>query len=85
MAERDELWEAVKAEYIGRRDKGQRVGLKELAETFGVNYQTLRNRKNRERWDEMPEKRKRGGTAREHQQQRKAKCGGAAPGGAGQE
>lgn len=61
MAERDELWEAVKAEYIGRRDKGQRVGLKELAETFGVNYQTLRNRKNRERWDEMPEKRKRGG------------------------
>lgn len=61
MAERDELWEAVKAEYIGRRDKGKRVGLKELAETFGVNYQTLRNRKNRERWDEMPEKRKRGG------------------------
>ena len=63
MAERDELWEAVKAEYIGRRGKGEQVSLKELAETFGVNYQTLRNRKNRERWEEnvRPPKRKRGG------------------------
>ena len=63
MAERDKLWETVKAEYVARRVKGEQVGLKELAETYGVNYQTLRNRKNRERWDEsvQPPKRKRGG------------------------
>lgn len=64
MAEREDVWETAKAEYIERRAKGERVSLKELAESLGVKYQTLRNRKNKDRWDENvppPPKRKRGG------------------------
>lgn len=64
MAERADVWETARAEYMERRANGEKVNLKELAERLGVNHQTLRNRKSREKWDEAvppPPKRKRGG------------------------
>lgn len=64
VAERADMLDTARAEYIKRRTIGEKVNLKELAERLGVKYQTLRNRKNREKWDEYipsPAKRKRGG------------------------
>lgn len=61
MAERDNVWETARAEYIARRANGEKVNLKELSERLGVKYQTLRNRKNREKWDEALPPKKRGG------------------------
>ena len=63
MAERADVWEQAKREYIDRRARGEKVNLRELAERLGVKHQTMRNRKSRERWDEeVPTpKRKRGG------------------------
>ncbi len=64
MAERANVWETARVEYIARRANDEKVNLKELSERLGVKYQTLRNRKNREKWDEAvppPPKKKRGG------------------------
>lgn len=63
VAERADVWETARAEYIERRAKGEKINLKEFATRLDVNYQTLRNRKNVEKWDEaVPKpKKKRGG------------------------
>jgi len=62
VAEGADVWEAAKAEYMERRARGEKVNLKELSARLGVKYQTLRNRKNKDKWDETPlPKRRRGG------------------------
>ena len=63
MPKRSEKHDTAKAEYIARKSKGESVNLRELAEQQGVTYQTLRNWKAADKWDEaVPKpKRKRGG------------------------
>jgi uncharacterized protein YjcR len=61
MAKRSELRDTAKAEYIRLKGEGGDVNLKELAETIGVSYQTLRNWKTLDQWDEALPKKKRGG------------------------
>lgn len=61
MPKRSEKRETAKAEYIARKSKGEKVTLKSLAEQMGVTYQTLRNWKAADKWDEALPKRKRGG------------------------
>lgn len=63
MPKRSEKRDTAKAEYIARKSKGESVNLRELAEQQGVTYQTLRNWKATDKWDEaVPKpKRKRGG------------------------
>lgn len=63
MPKRSEKRDTAKAEYIARKSKGESVNLRELAEQQGVTYQTLRNWKAADKWDEaVPKpKRKRGG------------------------
>ena len=61
MPKRSEKRETAKAEYIARKSKGEKVTLKNLAEQMGVTYQTLRNWKAADKWDEALPKRKRGG------------------------
>lgn len=61
MPKRSEKRETAKAEYIARRSKGEKVNLRELAEAQGVNYQTLRNWKKKDNWDDAVPKKKRGG------------------------
>lgn len=61
MPKRSEKRDTAKAEYIARKSKGENVNLKELAEAQGVNYQTLRNWKKADKWDEELPKKKRGG------------------------
>lgn len=83
MAERDNVWDTAKAEYIERRANGEKVNLKELAQRLGVKYQTLRNRKNKDRWDEgipPPPKRKRGGQPGNTNSKGKRNAAGSHPG-----
>lgn len=83
MAERADVWETARAEYIERRAKGEKVNLKELAERLGVKHQTLRNRKSKEKWDEAvppPSKRKRGGQPGNHNSKGKKNAAGSHPG-----
>jgi uncharacterized protein YjcR len=61
MPKRSEKRESAKAEYIARRTKGEKVNLRELAEEQGVTYQTLRNWKSEDKWDDALPKKKRGG------------------------
>lgn len=61
MAKRSEARDTAKAEYIRLKGEGGEVNLKELAETIGVSYQTLRNWKTLDQWDEALPKKKRGG------------------------
>lgn len=61
MPKRSEKRDTAKAEYIARRARGETVNLRELAQQQGVSYQTLRNWKAADRWDEALPKRKRGG------------------------
>lgn len=60
MPRRSEKRDAAKAEYIARKSRGEKVSLRELAEQQGVTYQTLRNWKAKEKWDEQLPKKKRG-------------------------
>lgn len=83
MAERADVWETARAEYIERRAKGEKVNLKELAERLGVKHQTLRNRKSKEKWDEAvppPPKRKRGGQPGNKNSKGKKNAAGSHPG-----
>ncbi len=83
MADRADVWETARAEYVERRAKGEKVNLKELAEKLGVKYQTLRNRKNKDKWDEAvppPPKRKRGGQPGNHNSKGKKNAAGSHPG-----
>jgi uncharacterized protein YjcR len=61
MPKRSEKRDFAKAEYIARKSKGEDVNLRKLAEEQGVTYQTLRNWKAADKWDEELPKRKRGG------------------------
>lgn len=60
MAKRQESREAAKAEYIERKSRGERVNLKELALRHGVSYQTIRNWRDKDGWDEDVTERHRG-------------------------
>lgn len=61
MPKRKDCWNAAKAEYIARKSRGEKVNLRAFAAELGVEYQTLRNRKAKDRWDEALPKKKRGG------------------------
>lgn len=63
MAKRYAQRDTAKAEYAARREKGEPVNLKEMAERLGVAYGTLRTWKQKDKWDEAvkPPKKKRGG------------------------
>lgn len=61
MPKRSEKRDTAKAEYVARRSRGEEVSLRELAQELGASYQTLRNWKAADRWDEALPKRKRGG------------------------
>ena len=63
MAKRSDARDAAREEYIARRQKGEKVNLKELAETLGISYDTLRHWKTRDKWDSQI-KRKPGGQPR---------------------
>lgn len=60
MAQRSEARDAARKEYIARRQKGEKINLSELAAKYGVNYDTLRHWKTRDKWDSQV-KRRRGG------------------------
>ena len=66
MPKRSEKRDTAKAEYIARKARGEEVSLRELAKEQGVGYQTLRNWKAADKWDEALPKRKRGGAIRAH-------------------
>ena len=61
MPKRSDKRDTAKAEYVARVAKGEKVNLRELAEALGVTYQTLRNWKAADKWDEALPKKKRGG------------------------
>lgn len=61
MPKRSEKRDTAKAEYIARRTRGEEVSLRELATELGVGYQTMRNWKAADKWDEALPKKKRGG------------------------
>ena len=61
MPKRSEKRDTAKAEYIARKAKGEKVSLRELAQELDVTYQTLRNWKNADKWDEALPPKKRGG------------------------
>lgn len=61
MPKRDKRRDSAKADYIARKSKGEKINLRKLAEQQGVEYQTLRNWKLKDKWDEALPKRKRGG------------------------
>ena len=59
MPKRSEKRDTAKAAYIARKAAGEEVSLRELAQEQGVSYQTLRNWKAADRWDEaLPKKRR---------------------------
>lgn len=61
MPKRSEKRDTAKAEYVARKAQGEKVSLRELAQELGVTYQTLRNWKAADKWDEALPKKKRGG------------------------
>lgn len=61
MPKRSEKRDAAKAAYIDRKSRGEQVDLRALAAELGVNYQTLRNWKSADEWDDALPKKKRGG------------------------
>lgn len=60
MARRSEKRDEAKAEYCARRAKGEKVNLKEMAESMAVSYDLLRRWKSQDEW-EAAVPRKRGG------------------------
>lgn len=52
MPKRSEKRDTAKAEYIAKKKKGEEVSLRALAGELGVSYQTLRNWKAADKWDE---------------------------------
>ncbi len=61
MPKRSEKRDTAKAEYVARKAKGEKVSLRELAKELDITYQTLRNWKNTDKWDEALPPKKRGG------------------------
>ena len=52
MPKRSEKRDTAKAEYIAKKKKGEEVSLRALAGELGVSYQTLRNWKAADKWEE---------------------------------
>ena len=61
MPKRSSERDTAKAEYIARKSKGEKVNLRELAESMGVAYSSVRNWKREDKWDDALPKKKRGG------------------------
>lgn len=61
MPKRSEKRDTAKDAYIARKAAGEEVSLRELAQEQGVSYQTLRNWKAADKWDEALPKKRRGG------------------------
>ncbi len=61
MPKRTDKRDAAKAEYIARKTRGEKINLRVLAEQLEVSYQSLRNWKKQDKWDDIKIKRKRGG------------------------
>lgn len=61
MPKRSEKRDAAKAEYLARKVRGEQVDLRQLADSLGVKYQTLRNWKSADEWEKAAPKKKRGG------------------------
>ena len=61
MPKRSKSRDTAKAAYIARRTQGEDMSLRELAREQGVSYQTLRNWKAADKWDDALPKKKRGG------------------------
>lgn len=61
MAKRSGARDEARAVYVELRGKGGKVNLRELAEKLGVTYQTLRNWKAADKWDDTLPPKKRGG------------------------
>lgn len=80
MPKRSEKRDTAKAEYIARKARGEEVSLRELAKEQGVGYQTLRNWKAADKWDEALPKRKRGGQPGNRNSAGKQNAAGSHPG-----
>lgn len=61
MPKRSDRRDTAKAEYIARKSRGEKVNLRDLAEELGISYQTLRNWKAVDKWEEAMPPKKRGG------------------------
>ena len=80
MPQRSEKRDTAKAEYIARKSRGEEVSLRELAQELGASYQTVRNWKTADRWDEAMPKRKRGGQPGNRNSAGKRNAAGSHPG-----
>lgn len=80
MPKRSEKRDTAKAEYIARKSRGEEVSLRELAQELGASYQTVRNWKTEDRWDEAMPKRKRGGQPGNRNSAGKRNAAGSHPG-----
>lgn len=61
MPKRSEKRDAARAAYVEKKSRGGKVNLRELAEELGVSYQTVRNWKAADGWDQALPPKKRGG------------------------
>ena len=52
MPKRSEKRDAARAAYVEKKSRGGKVNLRELAEELGVSYQTVRNWKAADGWDQ---------------------------------
>ncbi len=80
MPKRSEKRDTAKAEYVARKSRGEEVSLRELAQELGASYQTLRNWKVADRWDEALPKKKRGGQPGNRNSAGKKNAAGSHPG-----
>lgn len=80
MPKRSGMRDTAKAEYIARRSRGEEVSLRELAGELGASYQTLRNWKAADRWDQALPKKKRGGQPGNRNSAGKQNAAGSHPG-----
>ena len=80
MPKRSEKRDTAKAEYVARKSRGEEVSLRELAQELGASYQTLRNWKAADRWDEALPKKKRGGQPGNRNSAGKKNAAGSHPG-----
>ncbi len=80
MPKRSSERDTAKAEYIAPKSRGEKVNLRELAEKLGVTYQTLRNWKAADKWDDALPKKKRGGQPGNKNSKGKRNAAGSHPG-----
>lgn len=80
MPKRSSERDTAKAEYIARKSKGEKVNLRELAESMGVAYSSVRNWKREDKWDDALPKKKRGGQPGNKNSKGKRNAAGSHPG-----